>query len=356
MLLLACSLLAACSPSPPAGPASAPLSPDSLGTSPEDQLRSLGVQIGMNPQDYTLYYQRSQAYDRLDSAGPALADAEKALQLFPNNPELHYWRGFLAYNAGDTLRAFSEYRAAAGLGSQEPEVYYQMGQLYFFRGRDDSARHFYRKAREQNDAEPLYYFAEGYLEERRGRIRQALASYRDALRVDSLHSKTLLQLHDLYLGHFQNEETALSYLNQLLRHEPLQPLARYYQGNAFFRKALRSQQPGQEAAYREAVNQAVESYTLAINKDPQFAQAWYSRGYCYFLSPERLQEAVLDFQKTLSLDPDHAQAHFMMGSIYERSGDLGSAAFHYRRAAELKPPSRDFRKALQEVEAALKQR
>ncbi|TAE51678.1 MAG: tetratricopeptide repeat protein [Bacteroidetes bacterium] len=347
---LSCLLTACQTPQKPGTESSA--IPDSLDQSPAAQIRSLNRQLEINPRDYTLYQQRSEQYYNSDSIEKALADAEMALSLFPNSPDLKYWKGFLAFTQNDSAEAMIQYREAIRLGTKDPEVYYQMGQIFFLQKKYEAALASYQKAVELNDHEPLYWFAQGFLEEQRLQKPAAIKRYMRALELDSLHTKTLLQLYDLYLTGYENEEMATRYLDRLLRNQPLHPLGRYYSGTAHLRKALGLSRD--TPRYREEVNEAVSDFTISVSRDPGFADAWYSRGYCYFMGENRLDEAIGDFRKVLEINPQYAQAHFMLGSIFEYNKDLQTALFHYRKAVEYKPESEDFALAVKELEAQLK--
>jgi tetratricopeptide (TPR) repeat protein len=354
-ILPAAALLAAlCSCTPPAPPAQAavPL-PDST-QSPQALLQALSMQIQAKPQDYALRYDRSQRYYQLDSLPQAVADADAALSLFPQSPDLHYWRGFLAYAQSDTARAMQSYREAARLGSQEPEVYYQMGQLFFFQEKYPQALACYRKAMEFNDAEPMYVFAQGFLEERRGSRSDAVRHYRRAIELDSNFAKAYTQLHDLYLTRFENEDEAMRYNALLLQRQPTHPLASFNLGSYHLRRAMNIDPERRPEEFGRHLNEAVTQFTISTNKDPGFLLAWYNRGYSYYLGRQRMQEAIESFGNVLKIKPDYGPAYFMLGSIYEQAGDLQTALSYYRQALHYQPDGDGFREAVLELESRLR--
>lgn len=68
-----------------------------------------------------------------------------------------------------------------------------------------------------------------------------------------------------------------------------------------------------------------------------------------------LSEAERLFKKVLKLDPRNAEAVFNLGTLAEKRGDLTLALEHYRVALKLKPTDRDFRAAVNETVAGLKE-
>lgn len=94
-------------------------------------------------------------------------------------------------------------------------------------------------------------------------------------------------------------------------------------------------------------------YTVAVNRDSNFVQAYYNRGYSFFLAGNQ-DNAMQDFQRVIKLQPNHAQAQFMLGSIYEFYKDYSAALTHYRAAVEAKPDFADAKKAVSEVEKKMR--
>ncbi|MDX2246686.1 MAG: tetratricopeptide repeat protein [Bacteroidia bacterium] len=326
---------------------------DSAAADPAARLQSLNRQLEMNPGDYTLYQQRAVTYYELDSLQKAINDIETGISLFRNSPDLHYWRGFFAFTVNDTAKAMAEYQAAAGLGSKSPETFYQMGQIYFFQGNDQLAFEMYDKAIALNDSDPLYIFAKGFLEERRRKHSAAIKFYLRSLELDPGFDKALIRLHDLYLEHYENETEAVKYLDELLAVNPGHSLARFYKGNYYFRRAMNVYNESQMELFRTRINESVAEYTISINRDPAYAQAWYNRGYCYFLA-DRHQEAMKDFEECLKNNPAHVSAAFMLGSIYEYFKDYKTALYYYQISLKNKPDYADAQKAVKEMQEKMK--
>jgi tetratricopeptide (TPR) repeat protein len=319
---------------------------------PESYLRSLNRQISENPDDYTLYKDRAIVYYELDSIELAIANIDYAIEMFRNSPELHYWRGFFAFSVDDTAKARDEFEASIGLGSKSPESFYQLGQIYFFQGNDERALELYQRAADLNDQDPIYVFAQGFLEEQRRQHSKAIRAYQQSLEIDSTFDKALIQLHDLYFTEYNNEKEAIKYVDKLISYQPSHPLARFHKGNYYLRRALRMTSAAQQAAFQKEINNAVVEFTITINRDENFAQAWYNRGYCYFLA-DRHDEALKDFEQCLVANPKHPQAAFMLGSMYEYFKDFKTALKYYEQSLKNDPDNEDTQTAVKEVREKL---
>ncbi|MEM6263270.1 MAG: tetratricopeptide repeat protein [Bacteroidota bacterium] len=320
----------------------------------EKRIDALTQEIKGSPTNYALYEDRSLVYYKMGETQNAQADIEKALELNPDGTNLYYLRGFYAYQNQDTATARQAYNQAEQLGSTNPEVFYQRGQLSFFQQKYEEAVADYRKAAELDSLDPTYPFAEGFLFQRTGNGEAAKEAYRKALELNPQFDKVLLQLHDLELDYFKDPLQASGYNDRVLERNPEHPVALYNKANHFYRTALVHRQSGEREAYQRAANEAVVYYTLAINKEANFADPYFFRGYCYFMGEERLDLAMEDFKKTLELDSTHVQAHFFLGSVYEYYQDLKSALAHYERASAYDPSFTDAKMAVKDLKMRLK--
>lgn len=322
---------------------------DSIPDGPEAQVKALTLQIQQQPQDYGLFQRRAEAYYELDSLSRARADIEQALKIYPEGPELHYWKGFLSYVTDDTIQALRSLREAQRLGTRNPEVPYQIGQIFFLQGKYSQSLDAYREAARLDPYDPQYIFAQGYWHEDQQQYDRAAQLYKQSLGIDSTYARALTRLHDLYLNHYESETEAMKYNAMLLRYAPGHPLGRFQNGNYHLRRALAYADGSESPEFRQHINDAVLSYTITVNNDPNFAEGWYNRGFCYFLGEGRLNEAISDFEQCIRVDSTHAPAHFMLGSISEKNGDYRSALEYYQQALRYKPQSDDFRQAVADM-------
>ncbi len=344
------SALAACKPSantPPNQEKASGPAPDSVA----QQILNLTDQIKKDPTNYGLYHDRALLWYESDSLDRAVQDVDMALSLYKNSPELHHLRGFFAMAENDTALAETEYLAAAGLGSRDPETYYQLGQVFFFRKNYPEAEKWYGSAIKINDQDPQYPFAIGLVREVTAKYPAAIRQYETALKLDSAFAKAYDRLYDLYQNRLNQPEKAAKWLETWLAFAPGHPMARFYEGEKFRNEALQVPEKN-ETAFKEALNKAVASYSIAINVDPNFAQALFYRAECFALA-ENYESAIQDYSKIPAAHPFFAAAQFQLGAIAEYFQDYSGALKHYRSAAAANPDSKDAQRAVKEMEARL---
>ncbi|MGD0021364.1 MAG: tetratricopeptide repeat protein [Smithellaceae bacterium] len=79
---------------------------------------------------------------------------------------------------------------------------------------------------------------------------------------------------------------------------------------------------------------AIEYLNNAIKLQPDFAEAYYSRGRAYH-DLGQYQRAIEDYTKAISLKPDFAFAYSSRGSAYLNKGNNNIACTDVRKACEL---------------------
>jgi tetratricopeptide (TPR) repeat protein len=139
----------------------------------------------------------------------------------------------------------------------------------------------------------------------------------------------------------------------------------FFQGySQNFKTALKN---GQSLMTNQKYQDAINAFTEAINFDAKSAEALVLRGTCYE-SLNNLKAAADDYNKANTLDPGNAEIAEKIANINLLSGDFKTAitqysilalnkkkAFNaYRQMALAKIKIKDFKGALNDIEAALK--
>jgi Flp pilus assembly protein TadD len=88
---------------------------------------------------------------------------------------------------------------------------------------------------------------------------------------------------------------------------------------------------------------AIAEYSLAIQLDPTFAQAYNDRGFAHYLRKDDAKLAIADFTRAIELRPNYPKAFNSRGVMYMSNGyDSSLAIADFDQAIALKP---DFRYA-----------
>jgi Flp pilus assembly protein TadD len=97
--------------------------------------------------------------------------------------------------------------------------------------------------------------------------------------------------------------------------------------------------------------QATVALEKAKKREPDKTSIREALGIAYFRI-RRFAEAEQEFRQILELRPVDHYAHFALGRCLEKQGHPEEALPHYKMAAFFRPQSKEYRKALESLEAA----
>ncbi|MEM0999129.1 MAG: tetratricopeptide repeat protein [Bacteroidota bacterium] len=328
---------------------------DSLGDSAsvENRIRNLTEQLRFSKTNWELYMERSKLWYEAGNIPQAMADIDRAIENHIMGPENYYLKGFYYYAQRQDSEATRQLRKAVDLGSEDPETYYLLGQLRYLAKDYTGADNWYNTAISLDSMQPTYYFAKGYLAQTQERFDEAIEIYRVALQRDPTFVKVLLALHDIYLNVKKDADQAFAFNERVILVDSTQPVARFNQGNFFMARANILTEEEELVEFQVLIKIAISEYNRCLEVDPNYVEAYYNRGYCFFLL-NQFGPALNDFSTVIELDAFNDRAFFMKASIQEVQGDMVSALENYRQAVRINPQFRDAEKAVKELSLKLK--
>jgi tetratricopeptide (TPR) repeat protein len=109
---------------------------------------------------------------------------------------------------------------------------------------------------------------------------------------------------------------------------------------------------GMALASRGRIDEAIEYYRMALEFEPDFAEAHYNLGLA-LVGRGRVDEAIEHYRMALEFKPDYADAHNNLATALANRGLIDEAVEHYHKALEFKP---DYAEAHNNLAAALADR
>lgn len=92
---------------------------------------------------------------------------------------------------------------------------------------------------------------------------------------------------------------------------------------------------GNEYGNRQEYQAAVNNYSRAIARNPQYAQAYYSRGILYCRELGEYGQAVQDLSRAIELRPQWARAYFNRGLAHKMRGEFDQAVADLEKYLEM---------------------
>jgi tetratricopeptide (TPR) repeat protein len=284
-----------------------------------DALEQIAKVLGRDPQNALALYTRAEIYADENRDGLALPDAEKVVELQPENSRGRELLGKILVRApagaapeeiarrcGRAVLALEPLVNAAGTSaSADSETLFLLSRAYRCAGQDERA------------AAALEEFEKASQNDRTTKENQTQA-------------KHLVQQAD-ELAMKNDFAGSLAVLQQSIAMDATYPgaysqLAKLYYSAGDIEKAS------------EAIGQA-------LARAPYHPEYLYVQGRI-LEKQGKLDDALGAFQRTVLVNPKESDAYFEMGAIYEQRGERSAARAAYLKAVEISPEDPDYKRAL----------
>jgi tetratricopeptide (TPR) repeat protein len=240
--------------------------------------------------------------------------------------------GFYHYTQGRDDSAIYYYTQALERGGASAQLYHRLASAFLLRRDFPQAQYHLQKALATDSLNPTYWTTYGLWAYQQKNYPLAERYWHKALTLDSTAEKARTFLFDLYLSTYQKpEEAKRRYLDPYWSLNRFHPLFNYQFGLYYLYHLQRETQPQKQKALHSNATQALSQAILA---HPNYAEAYYARGYALFLA-KKYDRALEDFTRAYELNPKDAKAAFMVGSLYEYRGDTFKARMFYEKALTL---------------------
>ena len=81
---------------------------------------------------------------------------------------------------------------------------------------------------------------------------------------------------------------------------------------------------------------AIDNYNMALKLNPEYAEAYYFRGYAYY-NLKDYGKAIEDYSKAIKLNPEYEVVYDFRGNVYADLKEYDKAIEDYSKAIELNP-------------------
>lgn len=275
--------------------------------------------LARDPKNALAHYTRAEIYSDHNQDSLALIDAQKVVELQPENPRGRVLLAKIlvrapAAAAGDEAKKRCakavdalEPLSQSGSQSQSPdsETLFLLSRAYRCAGEDDKAQ------------ETLAAFEKSSQNDR-------------STNENKTQAKHLVQQAD-ELAMKNDFAGSLALLNQAIAMDPTYA-ATYSQLAKLYYSA-------------GDIEKASDAIAQALAREPYHPEYLYVQGKI-LEKQSKLDDALAAFQKTTLVNPKESDAYFEIGAIYQQRGDRPHALAAYKKAVELSPDDPDYKRAL----------
>ena len=296
------------------------------GDSTRIKISQLTEQIGKDGSNPLLFNSRAKAYLISHDFDLALKDIRQALSLDNKNPELYITLADIYLLMGKPEESRDALQKAIALDSKSTGALLKLAKLYLI---VKDYKNCYSTVKTILDidngvAQAYYTRAIGLIEQ--GDTVRAVEDLKKAVDRNQEYYEAYVELGEMYA--VKKDAIAELYFKNALKiwpqsREALYNLGLFYQETGKYEPALQTYRmlaavdstsrdafynPGYiYLVYLNDYNRAIQFFSAALKKDPNYYQAWYNRGYAYELSGN-YKKAAEDYQQSLKIEVNYDKA------------------------------------------------
>lgn len=281
--------------------------------------------LQLSPRDPKLHYNLSVALEKLGNSAAEKKELETAVALDPNIAVAQNRLGWLALQDGERQEAELRFKKALAIKAEFAEAQNGLGVLYSREGKTAEASSLFESAVKNDPSYAPAYVNYGLLLQSQGSLDKAEAQFLAALQIDSRNADALAAL-----GMLQRQNGRLAEaVETLQRAVALEPDSAQYHLDLGL--ALQDE-PDRPDAFNE--------FSEAAHLAPDLAAAHYNLGH-FFFEAAKYDEAERELQAALHINPDDVGALFYLGATAAQEGQLTRSTELLKKAVALQPHNAD---------------
>jgi tetratricopeptide (TPR) repeat protein len=274
-----------------------------INQTPEQARQVYEQALALAPDDYFLHGNYEQFLEAIGDLAPAVEEAKRCGQIFPELPGSFYYVGKLLVREGNVDEATNYFLRAIVIRPHYAEAETAMGEILANQQETAEAVRWFNRAIRSDPKYVETYLALGFLEQDQGNTAAAMANYQKAADLEPDGPADYFNRANLAANRYQWDE-AIANLEAVVKARPEFWQAHY--------------QLGIQLAAIGRNQEAQSEFSAAIHYRPDFAPAHLYLGIS-LASHDKQEQALAEFRTVLKLDPANSSAQQEI-AIFQGSG------------------------------------
>lgn len=294
-------------------------------------LEAINEAILANPSNAENYYNRAIYLSNSGNSEAALSDLDRAIRAKMDEGKYYGAKGDIYFAKQQFDLALAEFDTCSKYSPEFTECALKSAEIHLYFRRYAEALEQINNALRRDEYIPRAYFMKGMLYAETGDTALAASSYQTATEVNPNYYEAYIALGFLYAA--AKNDLAIEYYSTAITLQPRSV-------EALYDKAIYLQDTGfrDSARYEEAML----LYDKIIEIDPDNAAAYFNKGYIHleYYSRNRdgsYADASEWFSKAIERYPQYYQAFYNRGLSEESMGNKSQAESDYRQTLKIQP-------------------
>ncbi len=287
-----------------------------------DYVQEITMKLRENPNDPELFFQRAEAYQKINKIENAINDLEFALKI--DSSETKYYlkiSDFYMY-LGKSGKAKAKLEKCELLYPKNTEVLLKLAQIHFFVRQYNESINYLNKIQEIDRNIGEVYFIKALIYNENGDTTNAVRNLHVAVGVNTNYYEAYVLLGLLTAN--DKDTASLDYYRNAIKIKP-QSYEAHYNMAMFYQE-------------REMIKQAKNMYNYIIEKvDSTSSITYFNLAYLSMEKDKDYKTAIDFYYKALQYKPNYFEAHINIGFCYEAMKEYQKAYENYKIALDIAP-------------------
>lgn len=283
-------------------------------------LDSINQKLLLNPNNDSLYRERAYLYIRSNKFDIAINDCKRAIKIDSNNVKNHLALADIYFSANKTKLSKDKLEYIIKKFPENTEAYLKLAELYFLVKQYEKSLEYINKALQIDETLAKGYYIRGNVYKEHGDTNKALSSLQTAIEQDPQMIDAYIDIAVLYTA--RKNDLALQYYNNALKINPTNTIALYDKGYHFQQKNL--------------PDSAINIYQHLLKINPNAPHVLYNLGAVFFALKKDNKKAIEYFTQAIQKKPDYAEAYYARGIVHKEMKNIKQAAEDFKSCLRIK--------------------
>lgn len=285
------------------------------------ELKAVNAEILNDPSNAALYNKRAQIYVSLRQLPEAMYDVKRALSLDSTKAEYYLTKADVLFSQNNTRQSKETLELIAKRFPTNTEALLKLAELYFLVQDYQKAIDYVNSALKIDETIAKGYYIKGSIYRESGDTARAISSLETATEQNNRYIDAFYDLGVIYAA--RKSPLAMDYYKTVLRLDPSHEQAGYASAKLL-------QDFGK-------YDEALLGYEQLVKQHPSCEHCYYNLGAIHLEVKKDPKKALGYFTKAIEIDPNYADAYFARGYTYVKLNDKESAKADYNMCLKIRP-------------------